>query len=97
MNRTSIATLMAFATLVMTVLACGLPIPQPLVIGLSPPGPPDAPAPSPVPPEPTPVVLTAVYTNAATGVSISYPEDWVCEEFIEQVVFASSARIISGA
>lgn len=97
MNRTSIATFTAFATLVMTVLACGLPIPQPLVIGLSPPGPPDAPAPSPVPPEPTPVVLTAVYTNAATGVSISYPEDWVCEEFIEQVVFASSARIISGA
>ena len=97
MNRTTFAGLMTFATLVMTVLACGLPIPQPLVIGLSPHGPPEAPTPSPVPPEPTPVVLARSYTNAATGVSVAYPEDWVCEEFIEQVVFASSARIISGA
>jgi hypothetical protein len=43
------------------------------------------------------VVLERSYTNAATGVSISYPEHWACEEFVEEVIFASSARIIAGA
>ena len=97
MKKNSIATLTAFATLVMTVLACGLPVPQPVVIRFSPQGPPDAPAPSPAPPQATPLVLAASYTNAATCVSISYPEEWEYEEFLEQVIFASSARIISGA
>jgi len=97
MNRTSFATLTAFVALAMILLACKLPVPLPTLTGLLPMGSPDAPVPSPVPPTPTPVVLAGNYTNAATGVFVSYPEEWAYEEFVEQVVFASSARIISGA
>ena len=97
MNRTSVATLTAFVALAMILLACKLPVPVPTLTGLLPMGSPDIVVPSPVPPTPTPVALTAIYTDADTGVSISYPEEWAYEEFVEQVVFASSARIIAGA
>jgi hypothetical protein len=97
MNKASIASMMAVATLAMTALACWLPAPGLVSTGHSPTGSPDPSVSSPVRPTPTPMVLAANYTNAATGVSIWYPEKWVCEEFVAEVVFASSAGVISGA
>jgi hypothetical protein len=97
MRKASFYSLMAVATLAMGALACWLPVPGLLSLGDSPIGLPYTPTPSPADPAPTPAVLAANYTNAATGVSIWYPEKWVCEEFVAEVVFASSAGIISGA
>jgi len=97
MKKASFYSLMAVATLAMGALACWLPAPRLISTGHSPTGSTDPSASSPARPTATPVVLAANYTDAATGVSIWYPEKWVCEEFVEQVVFASSAQIITGA
>jgi hypothetical protein len=97
MKKASFYSLMAVAALAVGALACWLPTPGLVSTGDSPTGSPGAATPSPAHPAPTPAVLAANYTNAATGVSMRYPEEWVCEEFVEQVVFASSSGVISGA
>jgi hypothetical protein len=38
-----------------------------------------------------------VYTNDTLGISMTYPENWIYEEGGEQVIFATSEEIISGA
>ncbi|TKJ29339.1 MAG: hypothetical protein CEE40_08880 [Chloroflexi bacterium B3_Chlor] len=95
MSKASFAALTIIALLAVPVAACKLP-------ALEPTGTPPLSTPTPVPltpasGPPTPVVIEANYTNEATGLSISYPDDWAYEEFVEEVVFASSAQIITGA
>jgi len=97
MRKASFYSLMAVATVAMGALACWLPAPGLVSMGHSPTASPDPSVSSPARPTPTPVFLAANYTNAATGVSIWYPEKWVCEEFVAEVVFASSAGIMTGA
>ena len=88
MNKTSFLVLTAVAILATPVLGCKLPSPGPT---------PTPPAPGPAPPTPTPASIVPNYTNATTGVSLWYPEDWAHEEFVEEVIFASSPQIITGA
>jgi hypothetical protein len=96
MTKASFCSLMAVATLAVGALACQVPVTGLLSMGNPPMAFPHTPTPSPAAPTPTPVVLAANYTNASTGVSVWYPEEWVCEEFVGQVVFASSAGVING-
>ena len=39
----------------------------------------------------------SIYTSSTLGLSMSYPEDWIYEDDEEQVIFATSEEIISGA
>jgi hypothetical protein len=96
MNRTSMALLTTVAALAMVLLGCRLPALD-LPPEWGPPAePPSAPGPTPLPPTPTSVVLEANYASATTGLSISYPDDWAFQEFVGEVVFASSAQILTG-
>jgi hypothetical protein len=97
MNKISVTLLTAVAILGMSLLACRLPA---LELNLVPPLPTRtaaSPTPQLAPPTPTPAPIVPNYTNATTGVSLWYPEDWVHEEFAEEVIFASSPQIITGA
>ncbi len=97
MKKISVTLLTAVATLGMALLGCRLPV---LGLNLVPPLPTRtaaSPTPQLVPPASTPTPVLANYTNATTGVSLWYPEEWVHEEFAEEVVFASSPQIITGA
>lgn len=90
-------TLMIFALLARLLSGCMAPTPGPTAAPPSPTSTPTPLAPTRIPPSPTPEVLHPNYTNAATGLSIWYPDDWACEEFVEEVIFASSEEIIAGA
>jgi hypothetical protein len=54
--------------------------------------------PTPVPPTPTSLLMIAgiTYTNAALGLSMWYPENWIYEEEKERVVFGTSQQVIAG-
>ena len=98
MKKIPFAVLMVIALLAVLVSACGSSPPEPTPTPL-PPTPTHTPPkskPTSPPPTPTPEVHEPNYTNAAMGLSIWYPDDWAFEEFVEQVVFASSEEIIRG-
>jgi hypothetical protein len=97
MNKTTFVVLTAVAILAMMVLGCKLPCPVPILTWQWPTPTPTPPGPGPASPTPTPASMVPNYTNATTGVSLWYPENWVHEEFVEEVIFASSPQIITGA
>lgn len=68
----------------------GAPGPAPLP-------PTSTPTPTPAAPIPPPESFEPNYTNPRTGFSIWYPNDWAYEEYLEEVIFASSEEIIKGA
>jgi hypothetical protein len=89
--------LMILTLLVRLVSSCGAPAPAPTPAPWSPTSTPTPPTPVRVPLTPTPVAFEPNYTNADTGLSLWYPDHWACEEFLEEVIFASSEEIIAGA
>jgi hypothetical protein len=85
---------MTVILLAFLLLGCGGLVPVPPA---TPALPTATPTPAPLAPTPTPRVKEPNYTNAASGVSIWYPEGWAYEEYVEAVIFASSQEIISGS
>ncbi len=97
MNKVSLALVTAVAILGIVLLGCRLPALGLTLVPPLPTRPPISPTPQLVPPTPTPSSIVPNYTNATTGVSLWYPEDWIHEEFVDEVIFASSPQIITGA
>ena len=96
MSKASLAVLTITALLAIPLAACKLPALGPTFTPwLSTPTPVHL-TPAPLPPTPTPEVIWSKHTNSTTGVSMWYPDAWVFEEFVEEVIFASSPEIIRG-
>ncbi|MGB3904680.1 MAG: hypothetical protein WBB22_07135 [Anaerolineae bacterium] len=94
MNKASFAVLTITALLAVPLAACKLPALGPT---FTPPLSTPTPVPlTPAPLPPTPEVIWSKHTNSTTGVSMWYPDAWAYEEFVEEVVFASSPEIIRG-
>jgi len=96
MSKASLAVLTITALLAIPLAACKLPALGPTFTPwLSTPTPVHL-TPAPLPPTPTPEVIWSKHTNPTTGVSMLYPDAWAYEEFVEEVIFASSPEIIRG-
>lgn len=94
MNKASFAVLTITALLAVPLAACKLPALGPT---FTPPLSTPTPVPlTPAPLPPTPEVIWSKHTNSTTGVSMWYPDAWAYEEFVEEVIFASSPEIIRG-
>jgi hypothetical protein len=90
------AYLIAFGVLTVTLLSCTVPTVSLSVPWLPRPRPPLIWAPAPGSPTPTPEPELLAYLDPSAGISLWYPSDWVYEEFVDEVVFATSEQIIAG-
>jgi hypothetical protein len=90
------AYLIGVGVLSVTLLSCTVPTLSLSVPWLSLPRPPLIWAPAPGSPTPTPEPELVQYLDPSVGISLWYPSDWAHEEFVDQVVFATSEQIIAG-
>ena len=90
------AYLIAVGVLAATLLSCQVPTVSLSVPWLPQPRPPLIWAPAPGSPTPSPEPELLPYLDPSAGISVWYPSDWVYEEFVDEVVFATSEEIIAG-
>lgn len=93
MNKKAFAAVTMIALLGLLIPGCGTPAPESTS---TPPSATAMPTQLSATPTRTPEAIEAKYTNAAWGLSMWYPEDWVYEEGESQVNFASSEQLLTG-